>query len=107
MYIVSKTFHVQEAHLNTFLERFKKESPLLTFDGFEKREIAIRTTNGISFVRMSIYFTDKNAYYRWEASPAHIKMHQEKKEKPEGLIDVVKDKYEVYQVDESIHETST
>ncbi len=101
MYIVIKIFRVEIAHQDKFLERFKGDSPLLQFDGFEKREISVKkTTDGVAVIRMSIYFTDKKAYYRWEASPAHIAMHKQKHEKPEGLIDVSKDKYVIYQIDE-------
>lgn len=100
MFIVSKTFSVEETHLDTFVKRFDQPSPILSFDGFVKREIAImKGKDHQSFVRMDIYFHDKQAYYRWEGSPEHIAMHKQKHEKPLGLIDVVKHHYQLYRID--------
>lgn len=98
MYIIAKNFRVEQAHLNSFLERLQGDSPILTFDGFEKREImSTKTIDGVVTVRMVIYFTDKKAYYRWEGSKEHIAMHQQKHEKPVGLVGVSSEKYTMHQ----------
>ncbi len=94
MYIISRMLYVQKACTEDVLKRLKTDSPVLSFDGFVRREIYIEKPRKETFdyIRFDIAFENKKAFYRWEGSPEHIAMHRDKHHghgtKIEGIIKV-------------------
>jgi heme oxygenase (staphylobilin-producing) len=90
---------VEKDSSTEIVDRFNHDSPMLTFQGFVKREILIDKKNkAFDVINISTYFKNKKAFYQWEGSPEHIALHKDPKnnhhKKPEGVLGVEAHYYE-------------
>lgn len=100
MYIIVRTMKIEKGYLDRFKENFSKPSPITKSPGFVKKEMLVSTKEkDFDLVQNKIYFKDKKAFYVWEGSPEHIALHRNKDkehmQKPEGLIEVSREAYEL------------
>lgn len=96
MFVLIRTMKLVKGYLNIYEENFKKESPLTKSPGFVKKEMFVNTKDKeFDIVAYHTYFKDKQSYYIWKGSDAHIAMHRNKANldpKPE-IIEVIKENY--------------
>ena len=90
MFVVERTVKLEKGFIDIHKEKMNEYSPIFKSPGFVKREVLISTTNKeFDLIKTLVYFNDKKAYYVWEGSPEHIKMHKEKKENPVKPVEVI------------------
>lgn len=100
MYVISRVFSFEKGYRENIIEKFSKPPVMLHFPGFIRRDVLFSQKDPAKdIVRMVIYWESKEAFYRFEGSPEHIAMHKDKhnahNQKPEGLIDISREAYEV------------
>lgn len=100
MYVVSRVLSFEKGYIESLIEGYKKTPVMLHFPGFIRRDILLDQKNPARDVmRILIYWESKQAFYRFEGSPLHISLHRDKTsshvQKPEGLIDMHREAYEV------------
>jgi len=97
VYIISRILKFEKGKYTTTIEKLKHKSPLLSAQGFVKRDILLDDTHkDFDILRIMVYFTDIKAFYKWEGSPEHIQMHRQAhthKEPVQGLIERSKESY--------------
>lgn len=100
MYVISRVFSFEKGYHDKIVERFSQPPVMINFPGFIRRDVLLdRKDPAKDVLRMLIYWESKEAFYRFEGSPEHIAMHKDKHsshhQKPEGLIDMHREAYEV------------
>lgn len=100
MYVISRVFSFEKGYHDKIVEKFNQPPVMLHFPGFIRRDVLLDQKDPTKdIVRMFIYWENKEAFYKFEGSPLHIAMHKDKNnahnQKPEGLIDMHREAYEV------------
>jgi len=100
MLIETKTIIVKAGTSNLVVERFSKPGPIEEIEGFIDLNVLVKQakrTDETEEVVVMIRWEDKEAWKRWETSPAHIQGHREKhgKPQPEHIVSSSHGMYEV------------
>ncbi len=111
MYVISRTIKIEKEYSKDLISKFDKPSIVFNFEGFVRREGLVNQRHkGYDVVTINTYFLDKEAYIRWEKSPEHLAMHkksdQQQTKKPEGIIDVEANYYDLV-LEQSYREKTT
>lgn len=96
MYVVVRIMKVKKGFDEEVINNFKKKSIVEQSPGFVKRELMYDKKNEeYDLFKTYIYFKDRKGFYVWQGSPEHIASHKNKKEKPEYLISLTKETYDL------------
>ena len=100
MYVISRVFFFEKGHRDKMVEKYSQPPVMINSKGFIKRDVLLDQKDPEKdILRVLIYWESKEAFYRFEGSPLHIAMHKDKNnphhQKPEGLIDMHREAYEV------------
>lgn len=96
MYIVVRVMKVVKGFDEEIINNFKRPAIIENSPGFIKRELMYdKKDNEFDLFRTYIYFENRKAYYVWQGSPEHIAMHKDKRAKPEYLIEMKKETYDL------------
>lgn len=96
MYVVVRTMKVKKGFDEVIINNFNKPTIVENSPGFVKRELMYDKKNqDFDIYKTFIYFKDRKAFYIWQGSPEHIASHKNKKEKPEYLIELTKETYDL------------
>ena len=92
MYVISRVLTFKKGYRDDIETMFNQEPLMKKHQGFIRRDVLLNDRDPeVDVIRVLIYWENKEAYYRFEGSPEHIAMHQQKDhphhQKPEGLID--------------------
>jgi len=86
MLIETKTIVVKAGTSHLVVERFSKPGPIEEIEGFIDLSVLVKNakrSDETEEVIIMIRWEDKEAWKRWETSPAHIQGHRDSRGKPQ------------------------
>ena len=104
MYVISRVMSFQKGNDEQIKRVAQKSNIMSTFPGFVRKDVLLDQRDPEKdIVRILVYWENKQAFYKFEGSKEHIEMHKNKdhahNHKPEGLIEVVREAYQVIHSD--------
>lgn len=104
MVIQMRTIKVEKGYGEQVVERFSQDAPVDTMPGLIDRTVTVnRRSKEYEEVMVMIRWESLDAWKNWEKSDIHIQGHRQKKEKPEYILDVSVNMYEVKTIKEGLH----
>ncbi|MCZ0704209.1 heme oxygenase (staphylobilin-producing) [Natronobacillus azotifigens] len=103
MFIQTRTIEVTKGNSDKVIERFSKESPIDQFEGLIDRTVMVnKRAKNHEEVVMMIRWRSQEDWKNWEKSDVHLQGHRNHKgkEKPEYIIGMNVNMYEVHYIKE-------
>ncbi|GAE29819.1 antibiotic biosynthesis monooxygenase [Halalkalibacter hemicellulosilyticus] len=105
MFVQVRKLTIAEGHFQTIVEQFSQPGIIEQQEGFIDLKVMVKKVRrGEEEVMVLVHWQSEEAWKNWEKSDAHIAGHKAKKEqsKPDYILDVEVDKYEVKAVKTAI-----
>ncbi|MFA9457977.1 antibiotic biosynthesis monooxygenase [Halalkalibacter sp. AB-rgal2] len=98
MFVQVRKLTIAEGHSQTIVEQFRKPGIIEQQEGFIDLKVMVKKIRrGEEEVMVLVHWQSEEAWKNWEKSDAHIAGHKAKKDqpKPEYILDVEVNKYEI------------
>lgn len=96
MLVQTRVMKVENGYSGKVVDRFSQDGPMDTIEGLIDRTVMVNRMSKVhEEVMMIVRWQSLEAWQNWEKSDAHIQGHKNAKEKPEYILGIEVNMYEV------------